>query len=66
MTKRRKRTERGFHYRALAEGYKILNRSVAGSFQSAAEHYDQSDPPLELVAETGKAGNDERERKASD
>ena len=66
MTKRRKRTERGLHYRALAEGYKVLKPTVAGSFERAAEHYDQSDPPLELVAETGKAGGDERERKAAD
>ena len=63
---RRKRTERGLHYRALAEGYKILNPTVAASFELAAEHYDQSDPPLALVAETGKAGDDEREKKAVD
>ena len=66
MTKHRKRTERGLHYRALAEGYKVLNPSLAGSFQSAAEHYDHSDPPVELVPETGKTGGDEREGKAVD
>jgi hypothetical protein len=64
MTKRRKRTERGSHYRALAEGYKVLNPTVADSFELAAEHYDQSDPPLELAADTGEAGGDEPERKA--
>jgi len=63
MTNRRKRTERGLHYRALAEGYKILNPTVADSFELAAEHYDRSDPPLERVAETGKAGDDERDKK---
>jgi hypothetical protein len=64
MTKRRKRTERGLHYRALAEGYKVLKPAVAGSFESAAEHYDHSDPPLE--PDTGKARGDDRERKAGD
>ena len=66
MTKRRKRTERGLHYRALAEGYKLLNPTVADSFELAAEHYDRSDPPLERVAKTGKAWGDEREKKADD
>jgi hypothetical protein len=61
MPKRRKSTQRGSHYRALAEGYQALNPSVAGSFQSAAEYYDHSDPPLEMAAEPG---GDERERKA--
>jgi hypothetical protein len=63
MTKHRKRTERGLHYRALAEGYKVLRPTVADSFGSAAEYYDQSDPPLEPEAKPGKAGDDERERK---
>jgi hypothetical protein len=66
MTKRRKRTERGLYYRALAEGYKILNPTVADSFELAAEHDDRSDPPQESVAETGKAGGHGGERKAGD
>jgi hypothetical protein len=52
------------HYRALAEGYKVLKPAVAGSFESAAEHYDHSDPPLE--PDTGKAGGDDREGKKVD
>jgi hypothetical protein len=63
MTKRHKRTERGSYYRALAEGYKVLKPTVADSFQSAADHYDQNDPPLEPVV---KAGDDERDRREVD
>jgi hypothetical protein len=47
MTKQRSRTQRGLHYQALAEGYKILRPGVAESFRLAAEHYDQADPPLD-------------------
>jgi hypothetical protein len=47
MKSPRKRTHRGLHYRALAEGSKLMNSPVAGSFEAAAEHFDQSDPPLE-------------------
>ena len=62
MAKRYRRTQRGAHYQALAEGYKVLNPTLASSFQSAAEHYDHSDLlPLELVGETRKAGGEERE-----
>ena len=46
MQKPRKHTRRGAHYRALAEGYSILNPSIAESFRHAADHYDNTDPPL--------------------
>ena len=60
MTKRRKRTFRGSHYRALAEGYKILNPTVAESFQLAAEHYDHYDPALDVPPDDNKASEGER------
>jgi hypothetical protein len=46
MSKSRKRTRRGAHYRALAEGYAMLKSPLAGSFYRAAEHYDQTDQPV--------------------
>ena len=49
MNKPRERTRRGVHYRALAEGYAILNLPVADSFHRAADHYDNNDPPFDLV-----------------
>jgi len=51
MKKPRKRTRRGDHYRMLAEGYSILNPSLAESFRNAAEHYDNTDPPLDTEAD---------------
>jgi hypothetical protein len=55
MSKSRKRTRRGAHYRALAEGYEILKSPLAGSFYQAAEHYDQTDPPAAAPADTKDA-----------
>jgi hypothetical protein len=54
MTKRQTRTRRGLRYQALAEGYKLLKPEVAKSYQLAADHYDRSDPPLDLVADADK------------
>ena len=55
MSKSRKRTRRGGHYRALAEGYEMLKSPLAGSFYRAAEHYDQTDPPVAARADTKDA-----------
>jgi hypothetical protein len=55
MSKSRKRTCRGAHYRALAEGYEMLKSPLAGSFYRAAEHYDQTDPPVAAPAATKDA-----------
>jgi hypothetical protein len=49
--KSHRRTRRGAHYRALAEGYSILNPSIAESFRHAADHYDNADPPLDMETE---------------
>ena len=55
MTKSRKRTRRGDHFRALAEGYGMLKSPLAGSFYRAAEHYDQTDQPVVAPADTKDA-----------
>jgi hypothetical protein len=60
MTKRQTRTRRGLRYQALAEGYKLLKPEVAKSYQLAADHYDRSDPPLDLVADADKRGKQDR------
>ena len=51
MKKLRKHSRRGAHYRALAEGYSMLNPSVAESFRHAADYYDNTDPPFETEVE---------------
>ena len=51
MSKSRKRTRRGDHYRTLAEGYAMLKSPLAGSFYRAAEHYDQTDQPVAAPAD---------------
>jgi hypothetical protein len=55
-----KRPGRGHRYRALAYGYKILKSPVADSFKAAAEHYDQTDPPLDPVGLNVKGGQKEQ------
>jgi hypothetical protein len=60
MNKQRKRTRRGAHYRALAEGYAMLNSPIADSLHRAADHFDETDPPLDLVIDPEKAGKNER------
>jgi hypothetical protein len=61
MSKSRKRTRRGAHYRALAEGYEMLKSPLAGSFYQAAELYDQVDPPVAAPADL-KGAEIEEER----
>jgi hypothetical protein len=47
MRKLRERPHRGHHYRQLAEGYRVLKSPLAETFSAAAEHYQESDPPVE-------------------
>jgi hypothetical protein len=62
MKKPRKRTRRGVKYEALAEGYKILNSPLAGTFEAASEHYEKTD---ENVRE-GKTTAEPKSSKDSD
>jgi hypothetical protein len=55
MSKSRKRTRRGAHFRALAEGYEMLKSPLAGSFYQAAEYYDQTDLPVAAPEDTKDA-----------
>ena len=56
MDKSRKHTKRGNHYRTMAEGYQILKSPLADSYNAAAEHYREADPPFDPLAEAGKEG----------
>ena len=47
MGKSLKRTKRADHYQAMAAGYQILRSPLAGSYDAAAEHYRESDPPVD-------------------
>jgi hypothetical protein len=47
MGKTRKRTRRGEQYHAMAAGYRLLKSPLADSYKAAAEHYRETDPPLE-------------------
>jgi hypothetical protein len=51
VKKSRKRTKRGNHYQTMAEGYQILRSPLADSYTAAAEHYQQTDPPFDPLAE---------------
>ena len=46
MKNPRKRTRRGIKFDTLADGYKILNSPLAQTFRAAAEHFDETDPPV--------------------
>jgi hypothetical protein len=46
--KKRRRTERGRKYKALAEGYRLLRSPIAASLEAAAEHYEEADEPQTL------------------
>ena len=56
MNKSRKRTKRGNHYQTMAEGYQILRSPLADSYNAAAEHYREADPPFDPLAEAGEEG----------
>jgi hypothetical protein len=47
MGKSRKHTKRGDHYETMAAGYQILRSPLADAYNAAAEHYRESDPPLD-------------------
>lgn len=47
MGKSRKHTRRGEQYQAMAAGYQLLKSPLADSYHAAAEHYRETDPPLE-------------------
>jgi hypothetical protein len=40
-------TRRGDKYDALAKGYKILKSPLADTFSAAAEHFSETDPPID-------------------
>jgi hypothetical protein len=48
MGKSRKHTKRGEQYQAMATGYQLLKSPLADSYHAAAEHYRETDPPLDL------------------
>jgi hypothetical protein len=58
MGKSLKRTKRGDHYQTMAAGFQILKSPLAASYNAAAEHYRQSDPPLDPPAGRDTAGRD--------
>ena len=51
LGKSRKRTKRGDHYQTMAAGYQILRSPLADSYNAAAEHYRESDPPIDPATE---------------
>ncbi len=65
MGKSRKHTKRGDHYQAMAAGYQLLKSPLADSYHAAAEHYRESDPPLEPQRDPAD-GSDARRRERRD
>jgi hypothetical protein len=47
MGKPHKHTKRGNHYQTMAAGYQILRSPLADSYNAAAEHYRECDPPVD-------------------
>jgi hypothetical protein len=47
MRKPHKHTKRGDHYHTMAAGYRILRSPLADSYNAAAEHYRERDPPVD-------------------
>jgi len=43
MKRPRKRTRRGVHYEALAEGFRMMKSPLAETFEATSEHYEQTD-----------------------
>jgi hypothetical protein len=62
MGRSRKHTIRGDHYQTMAAGYQILRSPLADSYSAAAEHYRESDPPLDPAAEFGAGSESGFER----
>ena len=61
MKKPHKRTSRGHRYSAMAHGAKIMGSPLAGSFEAAAEHYEQSDSSIESAATSNDHGGAPKE-----
>jgi hypothetical protein len=57
MGKTHKRTKRSDHYQTMAAGYQILKSPLAGSYSAAAEHYRESDPPVDPPGESDSLGS---------
>jgi hypothetical protein len=51
VKKSHKHTKRGNHYQTMAEGYQILKSPLANSYNAAAAHYRETDPPFDPAAE---------------
>jgi hypothetical protein len=47
MKKPRKRTRRGIKFDSLAEDYKILKSPLVETCRATAEHFDETDPPID-------------------
>jgi hypothetical protein len=47
MKKSRKRTRRGIEFDSLADGYKMLNSPLAQTYRATAEHFEETDPPID-------------------
>jgi hypothetical protein len=57
--KKRRRTERGRKYQALAEGYRLLRSPIAASLEAAAEHYEQADESQTRRSGAKRSGSNE-------
>jgi hypothetical protein len=57
VKKSRRHTKRGDHYQTMAEGYQILRSPLADSYNAAAEHYHETDPPFDPLAEAKEAAD---------
>jgi hypothetical protein len=48
-------TQRGAKYDALAKGFRILKSPLADSFSAAAEHFSETDAPIEEGAKKSES-----------
>jgi hypothetical protein len=58
MGKPHKHTKRGNHYQTMAAGYQILRSPLADSYNAAAEHYRERDPPVDPRSGSDAAPNE--------
>jgi hypothetical protein len=61
MGKSHKRTTRGDHYQAMAAGYQLLKSPLADSYNAAAEHYRERDPPSDPRPDRADGSGSRRE-----
>jgi hypothetical protein len=47
-----KHTKRGDHYQTMAAGYQLLRSPLADSYNAAAQHYQESDPPIDRATDS--------------